>query len=126
MLQAALAVLLAFPASTPASQGSPCERTRLGPVGVTAFAGSRRTELDVQRDCLAWEATVQPRAEFLPPSRSSAPGTFALQPAAPGFPRPRPGAILKSAEPDIPSFGPGLEALVPAGSTPPPETPTDQ
>jgi hypothetical protein len=115
MNQVALAALLALFASAPAYHGSPCDRTRLGPVGVPTFAGSRPNEMEIQRDCLAWEAAVEPKAEFLPPSKSSALGSFAVQPAIPGPPRPKPAAVLPGSESAPSSFSLGIQSLVPAG-----------
>ncbi len=67
MFPLAFAVLLALPASPSGTSTSPCART-LSAVGGTMFAGSRGFELEIQRECLVWEASLQPKAEFIPPS----------------------------------------------------------
>jgi len=67
MFPLAFAVLLALPASPPTVSTSPCEPT-VSAVGESVFVASHGLELETQRECLVWEWSVQPKAQFLPPS----------------------------------------------------------
>ena len=75
-----------------------------GPSLVTSAPDARPTELDVQANCLAWEYSVSPRAEFI--------GTVPLGPSLPsGALRPEARVVVVP----IPSAG----ALAQPSSTPP-------
>jgi hypothetical protein len=78
MLPLAFAVLLALPPSPSGVPTSPCEPA-LSAVGETVFVGSHGLELEIQRECLVWEWSVQPKAQFIhPPSPESVPAPLCV------------------------------------------------
>lgn len=63
----------------------PCRPNELRRVHVSAFVDSpstsaphRLSELQYQQECIAWEARVQPKAEFATPTAEVAAGVFVL------------------------------------------------
>ena len=62
--------------SLPAAATPPCARTLDG-AHVPAFTTAASAELALQTQCLAWESSVQPKAEFIPPAAAPAPPRLA-------------------------------------------------
>jgi hypothetical protein len=87
MKRASLAFLFGLPALSSFAADLPCVRT-LGSQHESTFISASPSELQIQANCLAWEASVQPKAEFIPPARDRA----AVEPTARRVPAPdRPG-----------------------------------
>ncbi len=104
----------------PLAADSPSCVRPIGGTHVAAFAGSGAGELRWQADCLAWEATVQPRAELIPAPEPRRAPALALT-TRPHLPSVRPSARLL---PDLghPAFVLGAPAEVfgaPLGSVEP-------
>ncbi len=63
----ASALLLSLPAAA-----TPLCARPLGGVHVPAFTTAASAELGIQTECLVWEASVQPKAELIPPTAAPA------------------------------------------------------
>lgn len=96
--------------SGPLAADSPFCVRPIGGTHVPAFAGSRPSELQRQVDCLAWEATVQPRAELLPAPEPRLVVALAVT-MREHAPTARPSARLLP-DPGLPAFGLGAPAEV--------------
>jgi hypothetical protein len=121
MFPLAFAVLLVLPVSPSGISPSHCART-LSAVGEAIFAGSHGFELEIQRECLVWEASVQPKAQFIPPSIARArPDPIvrrSLELVRPGWPTSFSESLLGRGAFHIGSplllFGPGLGVPTPS------------
>ena len=112
-------VLLALPAPKSGVSASPCARI-LSADSPSIFVASRGLELETQRECLVWEASVQPKAEFIPPSARNASTHLVIGPAVQASPSPLPSTGFMGSAQGAQSFGLGLQSLVPAA---PPKEP---
>ncbi len=107
------AALMALLPALPALAGSPCEplarRDTHQPGWTHGMRLSSMSELDLQRRCLLWEWSVEPKAEPIPPSRRMVIfDTRGLPPPFRGAPRTQAASEILDAGAEPPRLGLGL------------------